>query len=118
MAKKSKKTSRTPKAELDAGAEFMAKVRMLPCAVRDWRCQGPIVAHHITIGGRRIDDFHTIPLCDGFHHSRGNGSFGYSVHNGSKLFEKNYKPQMELLEETRAKIEKGLHKCRTHFGEF
>lgn len=50
-------------------AEYMARVRMLPCVLEGGDCDGAIHAHHAgkRAAGRKADDDTCIPLCAGHH---------------------------------------------------
>jgi hypothetical protein len=57
--------------------------------------------HHILHAGKRIDDFHTIPLCPSHHRLGVNNEIVVSRHPWKKEFEKRYGTEMELLEQVR-----------------
>ena len=86
-----------------AERRHMEKVRALACLIGDKHCGGRVEVHHITGAGMalRASHYETIPLCT-FHHSEQTPlPFGYSVHKGTKSFEKRYGTQQELLEKVR-----------------
>ena len=83
----------------------LLSVKQLPCIISDEYCGGQVEAHHITDGGRRIDHFHTIPLCFFHHQAQSPVPVGRAVHKGKKLFEKHYGTQMELLHKTNQLLE-------------
>lgn len=56
-------------------------------------CTAPAQIHHITQNGRRISDYHVLPLCH-FHHVA--GPRGDAVHNGKFEFESRYGSQLKL----------------------
>lgn len=66
----------------------------------------PADAHHLLRNGRRIDDFHVIPLCEKHHRSGHNNEVAVSRHPWRKAFEHRYGTEMELLEQTRKLLEK------------
>lgn len=85
--------------------EHLEKVKMLPCCV--CKKAPPSDAHHCigmefgTGMGKKSSDFCTISLCK-IHHQT--GAFGIAVHNGTKTWEKNFKPQREYLEEVKRRL--------------
>ena len=60
----------------------------------------PADAHHILRSGRRIDDFHTIPLCELHHRSGVNSAEAVSRHPWKREFESKYGSEMSLLAQT------------------
>ena len=60
--------------------------------------------HHILHAGRRIDDFHTIPLCPSHHRSGIKNDIAVSRHPWKKEFEKRYGTETELLEQVRKMV--------------
>jgi hypothetical protein len=80
-----------------AEREHMARVKALGCIL----CGRNAEVHHITRSGRRIDHFHTIPLCPEHHRT---GRFGEAVHNGKRAFQKKHGDQMALLEQVRERL--------------
>lgn len=67
------------------------------CSI-EGRGKSPSDMHHILKAGRRVDDFHTIPLC--FHHHRsGENKPDYvSRHPWRREFEKRYGSEWDLFE--------------------
>lgn len=62
--------------------------------------------HHVhKNGNRRVDDFHTIPLCPNHHRSGHNGDDFVSRHPWKKAFERRYGSEWDLLEQVREIIE-------------
>jgi hypothetical protein len=60
--------------------------------------------HHILKAGRRVDDFHTIPLCF-IHHRSGENTPDYvSRHPWRKEFEKRYGSELDLYLELKEKL--------------
>lgn len=64
----------------------------------------PAEAHHITLSGRRLGHFYTIPLCFNHHNQQTPLGYGESVHNGTKRFEQKYGTQKHILSITNQKI--------------
>ena len=62
-------------------------------------------AHHLTIGGRRVDHYHTIPLCHIHHRGGQNDEGSASRHPWKREFEKRYGTELELLEQTNKELE-------------
>jgi hypothetical protein len=83
-------------------------------AIREFGCivcwlQGnydvPAVKHHIHRNGRRVDDMHTIPLCDPGHHQYPpHGSGKIARHPTKARFEAEYGTEWELYEITKREI--------------
>ena len=97
---------------LTKAQRHMERVQSLGCVV----CRNlglgltPAQVHHVKHAGRRIDGFHTIPLCFP-HHQAGLcdptwpvdvGT--YSFHPWRKAFEAQYGTEQALLEQTRAEL--------------
>ena len=61
--------------------------------------------HHIHKNNRRVDDFHTIPLCPTHHRFGMNNKIAVSRHPWKKEFEKRYGTEWELYEQVRHKVE-------------
>jgi hypothetical protein len=70
------------------------------------RGYSPPDIHHIhKNGNRRVDDFHTIPLCP-LHHRDGNNTPEYvSRHPWKKEFEKRYGSEWDLFKQVQDLIE-------------
>ena len=62
-------------------------------------------AHHITDVGRRIDHYHTIPLCHIHHRAGWNNEQVVSRHPWRKEFESRYGSEMKLLEQTKRELD-------------
>ena len=80
----------------------------LGCIVclNEFGVRSPPDIHHIhKNGNRRVDDYHTIPLCPNHHRSGVNNSMYVSRHPWKSEFEKRYGTEMELLEQVREKAE-------------
>lgn len=60
--------------------------------------------HHILKNGRRVDDFHTIPLCPTHHRFGVNNDVAVSRHPWKKEFEKRYGTEWELYEQTKEQV--------------
>lgn len=86
-------TSKSEQQHLDA-------IHEMPCIIGGM-CGGRLEAHHITRGGRRIDHYHTLPLCTYHHGPQTPLPLGEAIHKGKKLFEAKYGSQMELLKKVR-----------------
>lgn len=61
--------------------------------------------HHIIKNGKRIDDFHTIPLCPTHHRLGVNNEQAVSRHPWKKEFEKRYGTEWKLYEQTKRHVE-------------
>lgn len=61
--------------------------------------------HHILHAGRRIDDFHTIPLCPSHHRGGIKTDIAVSRHPWKKEFEARYGTEMELLEQVKTLVQ-------------
>ena len=61
--------------------------------------------HHIMHAGKRIDDFHTLPLCPSHHRLGLKNDLVVSRHPWKTEFEKRYGTEAELLEQVREKAE-------------
>lgn len=61
--------------------------------------------HHIQKNGRRVDDFHTIPLCPLHHRSGVNSKEYVSRHPWKKEFERRYGTEWELFKQTQELVE-------------
>lgn len=58
---------------------------------------GPASPHHLLDTGRRINHFHTIPLCHRHHQEGSNTPAWVSRHPWRAEFEKRYGSELELL---------------------
>jgi hypothetical protein len=85
------------------GGAWMRDIKMLGCVVCHKLGWGktPADAHHLLRNGRRIDDLHTIPLCEGHHRSGLNNEDVVSRHPWHREFERRYGSEEELLALTR-----------------
>ena len=61
--------------------------------------------HHIHRNNRRVDDFHTIPLCPSHHRFGINNATAVSRHPWKREFEKRYGTEWELFEQTKQRVE-------------
>jgi hypothetical protein len=87
--------------------EWFAALQDLGCIVclNEFGIKSPPDIHHIhQNGNRRVDDFHTIPLCPNHHRSGVNNEQYVSRHPWKKEFEKRYGNEWDLLEQVREKI--------------
>jgi hypothetical protein len=57
--------------------------------------------HHLTKSGKRIDDFHTIPLCPTHHRSGVNNVHAASRHPWKKEFERRYGSELDLYQQVK-----------------
>lgn len=92
----------------NAEDEWMGRITQLGCIVCALRGHlgTPAAIHHILHAGRRISHLHTIPLCDPGHHQNGDGVIKVSRHPTKARFEDEYGTEAELLEATKALVEK------------
>lgn len=90
----------------DDEKNWLDAICMLGCIVCRNELLGrtPAEPHHLLRGGKRIDHFHTIPLCVS-HHRAGicNGLF-VSRHPYRREFERRYGTEQELLEQVRGLV--------------
>ena len=91
---------------------YMRDIKSLGCIVCRMTGKGPTPAdaHHILRSGRRIDDFHTIPLCGPHHRSGLNTEQVVSRHPWRREFEARYGTEEELLALTRQLYNKEITK--------
>lgn len=84
--------------------KWFDQLQQLGCIVckLDLRIFTPPDIHHIHKNGRRIDDFHTIPLCPTHHRLGIKTKLFVSRHPWKREFEKRYGTEMELLEKVKA----------------
>ena len=47
--------------------KHLARIRKLPCIVKNSECFGSIVAHHVDTVGSGGSDLNTVPICIGHH---------------------------------------------------
>ena len=92
---------------MDERKKWFLDLQELGCIVclNEHEVISPPDIHHIHRNSRRVDDFHTIPLCP-LHHRSGNNSADYiSRHPWKKAFEKKYGDEWELFEEVKKRVE-------------
>ena len=65
----------------------------------------PSDIHHIHRNSRRVDDFHTIPLCFEHHREGSNNNEWVSRHPWKKEFEKRYGSEWDLFEQVKRLID-------------
>lgn len=84
--------------------EWYRSLTGLGCIVclNEFGVVSPPEMHHLLRAGRRIDDFHTIPLCLNHHRSGVNTEQYVSRHPWKKEFEKRYGKETDLLEQVRS----------------
>lgn len=83
--------------------EWYRRLQELGCVIcnKEGRGKSPADMHHILKAGRRVDDFHTIPLCF-IHHRSGENTPDYvSRHPWRREFERRYGTEWDLFEETK-----------------
>lgn len=83
--------------------EWYAGLNKIGCIVcsNEFGVYSPPEMHHIIKSGKRIDDFHTIPLCPNHHRSGVNNAEYVSRHPWKKEFEKRYGKETDLLGQVR-----------------
>lgn len=88
--------------------KHMSLVAMLPCVVcvKTGKGNSPAHVHHILSGGRRIDDYHVLPLCPKHHNAGLKTDEFVSRHPYKRELEKRYGTESELLELTREELDK------------
>ena len=96
-----KKAAYKASKEGQAGSEYMAKVKRLPCCV----CSAPPPsdAHHVIhdrYGTRKADDFSVIPLCKNCHQVG-----PLAIHNGKQSWRERNGPDHGFIEQTRKLVE-------------
>lgn len=93
---------------MNRAQKHMLAVKELGCIVCRNAGYGNVPAdvHHLLEAGRRIDDFHVIPLCQRHHRAGLNNTFDVSRHPWRKEFERRYGTELELLEQTRKLLER------------
>jgi hypothetical protein len=86
----------------------MRDIAALGCIVcrNEGKGKTPADAHHILSGGRKIDDYHTIPLCVPHHRAGVNNKECVSRHPWRTEFERRYGCEMKLLAQTRELFDK------------
>lgn len=72
--------------------------------LREWDIRSDPDIHHIIRNNRRIDDFHTIPLCPSHHRHGINNQIAVSRHPWKKEFERRYGTEWELYEDTKRRV--------------
>lgn len=100
------KSGREPRTGTKAGKLRMARVALLPCAVREHGgCGGRITVQHCGTGaGGRKDDMKTIPLC-WEHHLGKEGIDGKRI--SKREWQEKYGTEAELLEKTNQLLKQG-----------
>jgi hypothetical protein len=81
----------------------MAKVADLPCVacLQMGYTNYGVHVHHILRSGRRIDDYHVLPLCPEHHNGGKNHEGWVSRHPWKREFERRYGTEEKLLGITR-----------------
>jgi hypothetical protein len=90
-----------------AEREHMDKIANMDCIIYNGDCAGHTIVHHKTNAGMglRASHFDTMPICWAHHDAQTSLDFGHSVHKGTKVFEKRYGTQAELLKKTNQMLE-------------
>ena len=98
---------------MDKRQEWFQLLQEIGCIVclNDLQVRSQPDIHHIIHANKRIDDFHTIPLCPSHHREGIRNNIAVSRHPWKKEFEKRYGTEMELLEQVR-KLADELRKNR------
>ena len=80
---------------------WMSRIADFGCIVcfNEKRGYVPASVHHILRNGKRIDHFHTIPLCPTHHQTGVNTPLFVSRHPWKREFENRYGSESELLEQ-------------------
>ena len=74
--------------------------------------KSPPDIHHIHRNSRRVDDFHSIPLCP-HHHRLGVNNEGYvSRHPWKKEFERRYGSEWDLFEQVKRLVDENNRSCK------
>jgi len=89
---------------LDQWLDLLEEMGCIVC-LNEKGVRSPSDMHHIHKNGRRVDDFHTIPLCYWHHRSGANGEDCVSRHPWKKAFEKRYGSEWELYEQVKRNAE-------------
>ena len=86
--------------------EWYRKLQEFGCIIcfKEGRGKTPPDMHHILKAGRRVDDFHTIPLCFHHHRSGENNTKFVSRHPWRREFEKRYGTEWELFEKLKQSL--------------
>jgi hypothetical protein len=84
--------------------EWYSELNRIGCIVclNEFNVRTPPDMHHIIKSGKRIDDFHTIPLCPNHHRSGVNTKEYVSRHPWKKEFEKRYGKETDLFEQVKS----------------
>lgn len=89
--------SRKPPTKAEAAR--IERMKRLGCLC----CGGQPEVHHITVGGRRLGHWWTLPICPGCH--RGVWDTGEpSIDGGRKPFEKRFGTEKELFRQVQARL--------------
>jgi len=104
--------------QMDKRKEWFGLLTDIGCIVcrNEFEVISPPDIHHIHRNGRRVDDFHTIPLCP-HHHRLGVKNAEYvSRHPWKKEFEKRYGSEWELYEQVKKHAEDLRQMRKSVFG--
>lgn len=85
-----------------AAAEYMAKVKQLPCAITGKA--GPSDVHHCIsgrYGSRKASDWDVIPLCVELHRY----PYPDAIHTNKRAWEEKHGPDTDYIEQTRRLVE-------------
>jgi len=93
------KASVAPLTKAERAAHF-DRVASLGCIINNKDCDGGLNLHHPTGAGwgLKADDKDVIPLCFNHHSAQTPLAYGHSIHKGTRVFEKRYGSQRELLQ--------------------
>jgi hypothetical protein len=100
--------------------KWFQELQDLGCIVclNEERGYSPPDIHHIhTNGNRRVDDWHTIPLCPLHHRHGGNNPQFVSRHPWKKEFERRYGSEWDLYRQVQEIIESRVGQLNPHPAE-
>jgi hypothetical protein len=86
--------------KVDAWYRTLADIGCIVC-LNTMGVRSPPDMHHIHLNGRRVDDYHTIPLCYIHHRSGINNQDHVSRHPWKKEFERRYGTEWDLYEQVK-----------------
>jgi hypothetical protein len=99
--------AQTPEKQMTKLERWFKQLEDIGCIVcrNEMGVVSPPDIHHIQRNGRRVDDFHTIPLCPLHHRSGVNSKEYVSRHPWKKEFERRYGTEWELFNQTLELVE-------------
>lgn len=74
--------------------------------------KSPPDIHHIHRNSRRVDDFHSIPLCPHHHRLGVNNKDYVSRHPWKKEFERRYGSEWDLFEQVKGLVDENNRSCQ------